>query len=95
MLKIMQDNLGQGENEGGNKNIGENHKMISCVIIDLSEEEKNDWKAVFKKLLVIDNNDSGEIDIKKLINLILSLNDSTISYWWRGGMTLDRFETEF
>ena len=64
MLKIMQDNLGQGENEGGNKNIGENHKMISCVIIDLSEEGKNDWKAVFKKLLVIDNNDSGEIDMK-------------------------------
>ena len=69
--------------------------MISCVIIDLSEEEKNDWKAVFKKLLVIDNNDSGEIDIEKLINLIMSLNDSTISYWWRGGVTLDRFEKEF
>ena len=95
MLKIMQDNLGQEKNEVGNKNIGENHKMISCVSIYLSEEEKKDWKAVFKKLLVIDNNESDEIDIEKLIHLIMRLNDSTISYWWRGGMTLDRFETEF
>ena len=91
----MQENLGQDRNEGENRIIEENHKMITCVIIDLSEKEKYDWQAVFKKLLVIDSNESGEIDIEKLINLIMSLNDSTISYWWRGGMTLDRFEPEF
>ena len=86
----MQENLGQEKKEFENRNIEENHRMVTCVIIDLSEQEKKEWKAVFKKLLVIDNNKSDEIDIEKLMNLIMSLNDSTISYWWRGGMTLDR-----
>jgi len=87
----MQDNLHYSKKfEDKNKNIEENIHMINMTVIDLSDKQKEEWREVFEKLLVIDNNKSGEIDIEKLVNLIMSLNDSTMSYWWRGGMPLER-----
>ena len=60
------------------------------VVIDMSDEDQRKWKAVFKKLMVMDMNDNQEIRIESLVKVIMSLNDSTLSYWWRGGMPLDR-----
>ena len=80
--KVIYSQTGAGIEEGCN--------MIPSSIASLSEKQKAEWKEVFDKLLIIDDNNSDEIDIKKLVNLILSLNDSTISYWWRGGMLLGR-----
>ena len=91
MLKVMQDNFHYSKKfEDKNKNVEESIHMINMPVIDLSDKQKEEWREVFEKLLVIDNNKSGEIDIEKLVNLIMSLNDSTMSYWWRGGMPLER-----
>ena len=91
MLKVMQDNFHYSKKfEDKNKNVEENDHMINMSVIDLSDKQKEEWREVFEKLLVIDNNKTGEIDIEKLVNLIMSLNDSTMSYWWRGGMPLER-----
>ena len=87
----MQDNLKHSKNvDEENRNIEENCNMVTGVQIDFGDEDKQEWKRVFDKLLVIDNKMSDEIDIEKLIDVIMSLNNSTISYWWRGGMTLNR-----
>eukprot|EP00092_Neocalanus_flemingeri_P004578 GFUD01004929.1.p1 GENE.GFUD01004929.1~~GFUD01004929.1.p1 ORF type:complete len:394 (+),score=63.11 GFUD01004929.1:125-1306(+) len=91
MLKIMQENVGLVEHiEEETRGYDEGCKMVSDVILDMSEAEKVLWKEVFEKLLVIDNNDSGNIDIEKLIQVVISLNESTLSYWWTGGIQLDR-----
>merc|ERR1719499_993371 len=42
----------------------------------------------------MDMNDNQEIRIESLVKVIMSLNDSTLSYWWRGGMPLDRSDLE-
>ena len=91
MLKVMQDNFHYSKKfEDKSKNVEETIHMINMPVIDLSDKQKEEWREVFEKLLVIDNNKTGEIDIEKLVNLIMSLNDSTMSYWWRGGMPLER-----
>ena len=89
----MQKNLRKGEDvelQDENSNIDEKCQMVS----DMSEADKELWKKVFEKLEFIDskNNESQGIDINKLIKIIISLNDSTRSFWWRGDIQLDRFK---
>jgi len=71
-----------------------NHVRIQC---DSEGEYLGEWKEIFKKLNAINSEDDGQtqkIKIDLVVEAILSLNESTLSYWWRGGVTLRRSEVE-
>ena len=57
----------------------------------MEEEGLQEWEDVFSRLECLHEESREHIRIDKLVSAVMDLNQSTMSYWWRGGIPMKRF----
>ena len=61
------------------------------VMLESCDDDEEEWRQVFSRLHSLHEESNNLIDIDKLVSSVMDLNQSTLSYWWRGGITVTRF----